>query len=141
MRKLSPAELTLVRHLVTGSEPPERGAPVDWELVLLSAGYHHLGPLLHEGLKRSRLCLSRSVLPSDGVAELANALRDTVPRHLARKLARLDPVTGLSSDPKRATRPPFQHLLWARDVSSTLSLLIEVLGPRGGPIAPTLLFG
>ncbi|GMR22034.1 MAG: hypothetical protein BMS9Abin37_0360 [Acidobacteriota bacterium] len=332
MRKLSLPELTLVRHLVTGSEPPEQGTPVDWELVLTCAGYHRLGPLLHEGLKRSPveapsfvatrlqkgfhvelakavvrlhhvdalaaasvrsgrllcllkgaaftgslypnpasrpmadidvlvhpgelaawesevealgfrhhdasdhatcfrhrhtgvflelhrsltssndyfgidtasllerslpsgalrtlshedhlmhlclhasfqhgyrqaavnacdahrlvarpefdrelflarvdtarlapwvyggLCLSHSVFPSNGLAALANALRDAVPHRLARKLARLDAATGLSPDPQRATRTPFRRLLWAGDASSTLSLLIEVLRPHG----------
>ncbi len=333
MRKLSRPELTLVRHLVTGSEPPERSAPIDWELVLTCAGYHRLGPLLREGLKRSPieapsfvatrlekgfhvelaravvrlhhvealeaasvrsgrplcllkgaafagslypnpasrpmadvdvlvhpnelaawesdvealgfrhhdssdhascfrhrhtgvflelhrsltscndylgidtasllerslpsgalltlspedhlmhlclhasfqhgfrqaavnacdahrlvahpeldserflersntarlapwvyggLCLSHSVFPSDGLAALANALRDAVPHRIARKLARLDAATGLSPDPKRAMRPPFRRLLWAGDASSTLSLLIEILRHRSG---------
>ncbi len=333
MRKLSRPELTLVRHLVTGSEPPERSAPIDWELVLTCAGYHRLGPLLREGLKRSPieapsfvatrlekgfhvelaravvrlhhvealeaasvrsgrplcllkgaafagslypnpasrpmadvdvlvhpselaawesdvealgfrhydssdhascfrhrhtgvflelhrsltscndylgidtasllqrslpsgalltlspedhlmhlclhasfqhgfrqaavnacdahrlvahpeldserflersntarlapwvyggLCLSHSVFPSDGLAALASALRDAVPHRIARKLARLDAATGLSPDPRGTMRPPFRRLLWAGDASSTLSLLIEILRPRGG---------
>jgi hypothetical protein len=76
--------------------------------------------------------MSHSVFPSDGLAELANALRDTVPHRLVRKLARLEGATGLSPDPERAVRTPIRRLLWAGDASSTLSLLMEVLRPRDG---------
>ena len=75
---------------------------------------------------------ARNAYDAHRFVALFDALRDAVPHCIARKIARLDAATGLSPDPKRATRPPFQPLLLASDASSTLSLLIEILGPRDG---------
>jgi len=61
LRQLSPTEVTLVRHLVTGSEPPAEDALIDWDLVLTSAGYHRLSPLLYEGLKRTPVAIPHVV--------------------------------------------------------------------------------
>ena len=95
MRKLSPEELTLVRHLVTGSDPPERGAPVDWELVLTCAGYHRLGPLLHEGLKRS---------PVEAPSFVAPRLEKGFHVELAKAVVRLHHVDALAAASVRSGR-------------------------------------
>lgn len=95
MRKLSSAELALVRHLVTGAEPPPPGAAIDWDVVTTIGAYHRLGPLLYEGVKRSAIDA-----PRHAVARLEKA------RHLelARTVRRLNHLDGLEAAAERTER-------------------------------------
>jgi len=95
MRELSSAELGLVRHLVTGAEPPPAVAPIDWDVVTTVGAYHRLGPLLYEGVKRSKLDA-----PRHAVARLEKA------RHaeLARTVRRLSHLDGLEAAAERTGR-------------------------------------
>jgi hypothetical protein len=95
VRRLSPSEIALVRHLVAGAEPPEEIASIDWDLLLRSAGYHRLVPLLHEGLKRSPL-----EAPSSVVARLEKGFHV----ELARAVVRLHHVEALEGAAERSGR-------------------------------------
>ena len=96
LRNLSRAELTLVRHLVTGSKPPERSAPINWELVVTCAGYHRLGPLLHEGLKQS---------PIEAPSFVVTRLEKSFHVELAKAVIRLHHVETLEAASVRSGRP------------------------------------
>ena len=96
MRKLSPSEVELVRHLVTGSEPPELDASIDWDLVITCAGYHRLVPLLHQGLKRT---------PLDVPTDVASRLEEAFHVELAKMVVRLHHVETLEALAERTGRP------------------------------------
>jgi hypothetical protein len=96
MRKLNPSEIELIRHLVTGFEPPDPAAPIDWDLLVRCAGYHRLVPLLHEGLKRTTFPVPTSV---------ASRLENAFHIELAKSVIRLHPVEMLEARAERSRRP------------------------------------
>ena len=95
MRKLNADEVALIRHLVTGAEPPGPEASIDWDLIATSAGYHRLAPLMYAGLKQS---------PVDAPSPTLARLEKAVHVELARTVVRLNHLDGLEAAAKRTGR-------------------------------------
>jgi hypothetical protein len=95
VRKLSSEEIALIRHLVTGTEPPTRDAAIDWDLVTTSAGYHRLAPLLFAGLKQS---------PFEAKASALGRLEKAVHVALAKTVVRLNHIDALEAAAERTGR-------------------------------------
>lgn len=95
MRKLSPAEITLIRHLVTGTAPPRPDDSIDWELVTTSAGYHRLGPLLFAGVQHS---------PVEAPFNALSRLEKAAHVELARTVIRLSHIDALEATTERTGR-------------------------------------
>lgn len=95
MRKLNADEVALIRHLVAGTAPPAPDASIDWNLLVTSAGYHRLAPLLHAGLKNS---------PVQAPVTTVERLEKAVHIELARTVVRLNHIDALEAAAKRTGR-------------------------------------